>query len=180
MLDNELIVLLSAVLVTGLATYEGLEDVEVIQFNQPTQQGVTTKRALYFSKITDRRYGWPERSDVFNEDDDTFNHTESQFYESDFQIKALALQNPAETTSLTASDLCNIASAILQSDESRKVFKDSGVGVLRITDVTNPYFFNDADNFEASPSFDITLTYKRVKTTQVAKVSEVQPGLYPI
>lgn len=179
MLDNELIILLIEIITAGLATYD-LEDVVVKQSNQPTQQGANTGRTVYLSKLNDKRYGFLKREDVWNDLTESFDHTETQVYESVFQINAFAFQNPADTASLTASDLCNIVAAILQSDATLKTFFENDVGILRITDVRNPYFHNDADNFQASPSFDFTLTYKRVKTTQESKISDVRYGLYPI
>ena len=52
----------------------------------------------------------------------------------------------------------------MQSDKTRDILNESGVGILRITDVRNPYFQDDRDNFEASPNFDITFVYENIRT----------------
>ncbi len=57
----------------------------------------------------------------------------------------------------------NECAAIIQSDSARKTLLMQGVGILRVTDVRNPYFTDDKDNFEASPSFDFVLTHRQTR-----------------
>lgn len=163
MLDNELIKELIAVLKTGL-TANGLGNVSVKQSSQPTNQGADSGPTIYLEKIGDKRYGFLRRSDrwVFDADPPYFEHKEEQTYETSFQISALSIQDPQNVTQKTASDIVNIAAAVLQSDTARDTLQSKGIQMLRVQDVRNPYFVDDKGRFEAVPSFDFTLIHEQV------------------
>lgn len=178
MMDNELIRLFLPIIQVGLID-AGYVDVIVKQNNQPTQQGINTTPTVYFSKVTDHRYGWPRRSDKWNANLNRIDHTESQIYETTFQIQALVLQDPANP-SYTASDLVNEVAHIMQSDKTIAILKSAGVGIYRITDIRNPYFVDDRDQFEASPNFDFTLTHQQIRVSTTPKVDDIKSDIYPI
>lgn len=102
--------------------------------------------------------------------------TQSQQYESTFQLNCLSTQNPAIITQPTASDLLNFAAAILQSQTTISYLQTQNVGILKITKVRNLFFKNDKDRFQASPSFDFALTHKQdiVTSVPVITTTEVQ------
>jgi len=162
-LDNLLIKEVIAGLKAGL-TASGLSTVAVKQSYQPTNQGANSGPSIYLYKIGDKRYGFLKRKSEWIQTPSPgfMQHTESQWYETTFQISALSIQNPADITQKTASDICNIAAAILQGDSCREFLQSKGIGMLRVTEVRNPYFVDDKDRFEASPSFDFTLTHEQV------------------
>lgn len=170
MTDNELIALFLPIINTGLAA-NGFTDVVVLQSNQPTQQGIPTGPAVYFTKISNRRYGFLGTYDKWDSDNGTMVHTEVQPFESTYQVSALVLQNPKTPTQYTASDLVNEVAAILQSEKTVMTLASSNVGVLRISDIGNPYFVDDQDQFEANPSFDFTLTYRNVRVSTTAPIT---------
>ena len=97
-------------------------------------------------------------------------HSEQQYFETTFTVSALVLQNPKDLTIPTASDLVNDVASIMQSDSTLSILNQSGIGILRISTVSNPYFFDDRDNFESSPSFDFTLVYSNTRTNSDPKV----------
>jgi len=171
--DNDLIRLFLPIITAGL-TAAGYAGVIVKQSNQPTQQGVPTAPTVFFSKVGDHRYGFLQRSDEWDEDEELMVHTEVQAYETTFQISALALQDPADTSLYTASDLVNEVAAIMQSDATRETLKAGGVYILRVQDVTNPYFVDDGDNFEAMPSFDFILSHKQTRVSAVPVVESTE------
>lgn len=158
--DNDLIKAFKPI-ISGLLEANGITNCPVIAANQPTRQGVELNKAIYFTKISDKRYGFVKRSDQLDLPNNKFLHTELQPYETTFQINALSIQSPSDVNALTASDLVNLVSSIMQSDYARDELKKSGIGIIRITDVRNPYFVDDKDRYEASPSFDFTLLYNR-------------------
>ena len=162
--DNSLIQLFLPIIKAGL-TADGFTTTVVKQSNQPTQQGIPTAPTVYFFKAYNYRYGFLGRKDIWNTMTSQFDHVEGQYFESTFQVSALVLQDPTDLTIPTASDLVNEVASIMQSDSTRAILKTSGVGILRVTDITNPYFVDDHDNFEASPSFDFTLTYFNTRVT---------------
>jgi hypothetical protein len=66
-LDNALIALILSTLNAGLQAI-GQTGIQVEQSAQPTQQGaeVPTQPTVYFQKISDAIYGYPERQDISN------------------------------------------------------------------------------------------------------------------
>ena len=164
MLDNDLIRLFLPIISNGLAAY-GYEGVVTKQSNQPTQQGVNVGPTVYFYKVGDHRYGWLRRASQWDPIAGTMTHTEMQMYETKFSLSALVTANPKITNTFTASDLVNSCAAILQSDMTLEIFAAANVGILRIEEISNPYFTDDRDQFEAAPAFDFTLTHRQTRVT---------------
>ncbi len=168
--DNTLIQLFLPIINTGLIA-DGFTNVSVKQSNQPTMQGINTNPTVYFYKTGNKRYGYLGRYDRWNSMTSTMVHTEHQYYECTFNVAALVLQNPLDITIPTASDLVNEVACIMQSDNTRYILNQSDVGILRIQNIVNPYFFDDRDNFEASPSFEFTLLYENIRTSTTPIIS---------
>jgi hypothetical protein len=180
--------------------------VPVLQAYQPTMQGVNTAPALYIHKIGDQRVGFPRKrskwvttySQLETESDQgiatesgigvdadgtqqsSMVHTETQRYVTTFQISALATQDPSTPMQLTASDLVNFAAAVVQSDAFIQAIEAQGVGVLKVFDVRNPYFQDDRGQFEASPSFDMTLCHNMVIVSTVPILVSETLKIYPV
>lgn len=163
--DNALIQIFLPILQSGLIA-AGFATAIVKQSNQPTQQGANTVPTCYFFKVADKRYGYLGRYDKWDVISSQMVHTENQYFESTWQVGALVLQNPKDLTIPTASDLVNEAAWIMQSDATRQTLNTNGIGILRISDIVNPYFRDDRDNFEAFPSFDFTLVYEQQRIIQ--------------
>ena len=168
MTDNQIIQLFLPIIQQGLIT-DGFNNVVVKQANQPTMQGINKGPTVYFFKVTSKRYGFLGRHDKWV--DGGFQHTESQYMESTWQISALVTQYPITPNQYTASDLVQEVAAIMQSDNARAILNNSGVGILRVTDISNPYFVDDRDQFEASPSFDFVLTYQDFRQSTSPKIT---------
>ena len=179
MLDNELIALFRPIITAGLVSY-GFADVDVIQFNQPTQQGTPLKNTIYFQKLFDHRYGFMGVHEIYDELNTRVIRTQIQNYETTFQIQALAIQDPANTSAPTASDLVNIVSDVLQLQSTIETLQASHVGILRITDVVNPYFIDDKDRFEATPSFSFTLTHTHTNISYQPFIDSVAIKIYKV
>lgn len=164
MLDNQLIQVFLPVINAQLTAY-GYTGVTVIAANQPTQQGIPTGPTVYFYKLNDHRLGFLRRFDTWDSLLNVMTHTEEQQYETTFQVNALVIQSPTTPNQYTASDLVNDVCFIMQSDSTREILYNNQISILRVTDVTNGYFVDDKDNFEANPSFDFTLSYTRTKVS---------------
>ena len=111
---------------------------------------------------------------IVDEDSGYMQHTETQIYDSHFQINTLSIQNPADADPITAADLANTVAAILQSEICLSTLLDSDVQIYRITEVRNPYSQNDKQRFEANPSFDLILNHKQAIVTTTPVVSEFE------
>jgi len=176
--DNSIIQLFLGVIRTGLDA-DGFTNVIIQQSNQPTQQGVPSPATVFFYKVATKRYGFLGRNDDYNNVDDNFTHHEKQYYESTFRIQTLVRQNPA-LIGYTASDLADEVASVLQSDKALATFKADGVGILRITEIINPYFTDDKDNFEAAPLFDFTLLYLNDRLSTTPIVDSLEYDIYHV
>lgn len=176
--DNTLIQLFLPIIKNGLVA-DGFTNVVVQQSNQPTQQGIPTAPTVYFYKTATKRYGFLGRYDKWNVNTGRMDHRESQYYETTFRIQTLVLQSP-KAPSYTAADLADEVASLLQSDNARATMNAQGVGILRITDISNGYFKDDRDNFEAIPAFDFTLLYLNDRFSTTPIVDTYQYGIYPV
>lgn len=160
MTDNDLIKLFFPLIKTAMTTYG--YPVTMRQSYQPTQQGAETGASLYFYKVGDKRIGHPKRQSEWDIASAKFVDTDVQRMETTFQVTALVRQIPATTTTQpTASDYINIAAMYMQSREFINMIQADGVAITKIGDIRNPYFKDDKNQFEASPSFDFTLIHNR-------------------
>lgn len=178
MQDNKLIAALIATIRTG-AVSVGLPDgIAVKQANQPTQQGAESGAAIYLTKVIGNRCGWPGHVEYFDAQAMKMRRRTTQVYQTTFQINALARQNPADVNSLTASDILDRVATLLNGPIGMALLRKTGIGVLRVTDVRNPYFKDDMGRFESSPSFDIVLTHKTetVSDIDAVAVTEINIG----
>lgn len=179
MRDNELIALIIKT-ITDQEAVAGISGTPIKQAFQPTNQGPDTKKAGYMFKVGDYRRGTPQKSDVWDVIAGKMIHTETQVYETTFQISALSTQNPADTVQYTASDIVNLIAYILQSASTVEILQAAGVGVLRVGDVRNPYFTDDRERFEAEPSFDFVLTHKQIVASENKVLSSNELEIYPV
>lgn len=169
--DNALIQLFLPIIKAQLIV-DGFTNVLVQQWAQPTQQGIPRLPTIFFQKLFNHRYGWGDAENIWNPVTSQMDLYENQWHETHFQFFALVPQNLLQPISYTAGDLANEVASILQSQATRVTLMNSNVGILRISEITNPYFQDDRDQFEASPTFDFILTSLETRITIVPTVSE--------
>ena len=186
MTDNELIGVLALQMENALALrtdwrYKGQPYI-VEQANQPTQQGMPYGPMATFTKLYDRKYGWSMGGDfTYDESNDLFIDQENQIIETTFQIEAFVIQDPEDLSIPTASDVVLYLSQYLAHRSIVKsVLENTGAGIVRVTDVRNPYFEDDRHRNEASPNFDITMSYTRTLALTVPAVHKVVPKILPV
>lgn len=160
MTDNQLAELFRAHLLYGLSRH-GHPNTLVVESNQPTTQGRTDTATLYYFALPERRYGWQHRSRTYDEQESQITTKEGQWIESAYQLFAMVPQRPRDLSTVTPKDLLNLAALICNSEPFLSGMRAGGAGVQRITEIRNPFFVNDRKQFEASPSFDITISHKR-------------------
>lgn len=172
MTETEFYTLLFYVLEAGLERY-GFIGVDARQANQPRVVGTPVGPSVLVSNISTRRYGFLRREDTWD-GDSAMIHKETQTMEVVLQCGALvpAPPPPATLPTYTAGDLTGICAQILQSDLGRETLKIGGVGIERITDIRQPTFVDDKNQFEASPSFDFTVTFDRVYLSTSPRITK--------
>ena len=175
--DKQLAALFMAQLLPAMQATSGLAGVKLARNFQSRQQGANSSPTVYFFKVGDHRHGSPAKKDAYDAQAGTFTHSEIQQYETTYQFSAWVPQDPKDVTGLTESDILNTVSSIMQSDAIISAFNAAGVGILRVTDVRNPYIVDDHDQFEAVPSFDVILTHKRTSVSTIPAVATYESKL---
>ncbi len=173
MMDNELIALLITIVQDGM-TEDGYLNIPVIQMFQPTQQGVNLEPTIFLGKRKDYWYGWKQILKVYDLLDEVFIITERQRVETTFAFRALAIQNPQDTSLPTASDLLNEVGDVLRSQRTIEYLATLDLGILRTTEVSNEYDLDDRDQFEAAPTFTTTLVHSRTRIIRVPVVESTE------
>jgi hypothetical protein len=173
MLDNALFsLIISTIQIQEVIA--GIPNVPIKQAFQPTNVGANSAPTAYLYKIGDHRFGWPQKLDVWDEGIETMVHTETQNYETTFQMSFLATQDPSTPDKYTASDYLNSIAYILQSDTSIDTFTTQGVGVKRIENIRNIYFMNDKSRMQAAPSFDFVMAHQQIITSSAPIVNTTE------
>lgn len=187
MTDNELMTLVIATLTAGInADYASLKPVTIKQAYQPRTTGAPSGASLLLSMGAQRRFGSIRHHNEWIEPvgptPGYSKRTETQVWLANFQCNAQILQpaQPAPIFPFTASDLATAASWILQGIDGRALLRAGGCGIDRITDIRNPSFKNEQNQFQSSPSFDFVLNFEETKTFVSPILSSMVAGIHGI
>lgn len=145
-------------------------EMPIVQRSQPTQQGQPNQSTVYFQKMFDTYYGWPETKTL--QDTPTLGaitEVTTQYVETTFQVSVLSILTPTmdARNQATASDISNQIAMRLRSRKSIRLFGEKEIGMLRFTKVSNDYFEDDRHRNEAWPVFELVLTYKKLVSSTV-------------
>lgn len=187
MTDNELIALAISTLEPLVQDKFG-SNVVMLQKDQPTQQGVPSEPTVYIEKLFDKRYGFtredldlsgggvipppPPGADIPAD--------YVQVIETTFQFSAFVLQDPSDLSIPTASDLVNYVAQLLSVRAILQTLREGGAMVMRSMQVRNPYYTDDRERFEASPSFDVVFQHERDISLTVPSITGVGVEIYPV
>ena len=179
MLEHDLWRVIITTLRAGLDA-QAYPGVAIKQSFQPIKQGADTQDTVYLYKITSRRVGFQGRSEEYNATNDNFDVTENYWIEGTYQLTALIERNINNSSSITSYDMADLCSGIMQSRSVRQQLLDSGIGILRITDVRNPFSIDDRDQFDQDASFDFILTYNQTIITTIDKATAIDCDIQQI
>jgi len=179
MYDNQLIQLFLPIVSEGLVS-QGFTNVTIAAAAQNFQEGVNSGPTVFFKKISDKRWGWPEIKYWWDDTAQLEKGKISQVMETTFRMQALYRQDPNNVDSITASDVLNLVAIILQSDSTVQQLALQGVGVLRIMDLPAPYFVDDLDRFESAPYFDFILTHTNYLDVVSSPITDISEGIYRV
>jgi hypothetical protein len=180
--EAEIYALVIAAIKAGIAIFSPAVQAQVLQAYQPRVVGAPTGPAILLSNAVTKRYGFLHRHSywAFADTPPVMVHVERQAMQTRLQVNALVPATPPTSDGVaatlpvySANDLLQFAAAALQSDAGVTQLRNGGLGVERITDSRQPYFKDDMDQFEASPSFDVTFDWSwTIKTTTPIIVEE--------
>lgn len=178
--QNGLIKLLLARINQALAEQPSWGTFEVSQKFQPTQQGVPMSQGVFVQPMFDYNYGWPGQEKTYDHVKGSFDSTEPQAMESTFQISALVVQHPEDTTGPTAADVVKFLSRALSSRVTIKAFLKSGVSILKVGEIRNDPFLDDRDRSEYHPYFNITFTHNTAYNSAIPKIDRIEGKEYMV
>lgn len=162
MTDSELLSFVGQMITTALLNgVSVLGAVDVVQKDSPTQQGTNSAPTAYFERVFDIGRGMPIVKNEYSPDTGLMTETTVRLTETTIQISALSWQDPTNPVVVTAADIVQYINTYFQAPSVRAVFLKNGLNMLKVTDVRNPWFENDRNQFEAMPNFDFVLTHQR-------------------
>lgn len=172
--EIQLLTTIRAELVRELPLH-GYTSVMVARSYQPDNEGRETGPIVYVNALSSNRYGWQSRNERINPDTLEIVRDEFQWMRSSFQFTALSpLEDPS------SGDVAAVCAMLFNSRAVIDSLMAQGVGVERITDVRQPYIKNDRNQFEMTPSFDVTFTHQRKIAQASNKIEGVAVEIHPI
>lgn len=178
MTENELSIILRRELLAGLARY-GAPDIPVEQGYQPTTQG-RDEQVIYYWSIGDTPEGGQYRKVKPGTGGEPMVTAETQIIVSQYQIGALVPVDVNNVNQKTAKDLTVLAHMVVKSQPFIQAMIKAGAGVRKPSDVRNPMFVNDQDQYEANPSFDCTFTHKQVIIQATDSTERVELNIHRV
>lgn len=167
---------LIAVLRIGLDD-QNLNDVTIHQAYQPIKQGPDSARSIYLHKIISKRIGHQGRKYVFNSGNDNFDVQEKSWRGATIQLMSSVSQDITDENSLTAYDIADTCSMILQSMTAIKELQTYGLSTEIIRDINQTFPLDDRDEFSLDPTFDFILLYEQTLSSTVPKVDTFEADI---
>ena len=158
MTEFELFRLMRLELLAGLAE-QGVtaEHVDVAQAYQPGTEGLSQNTVYFFSTSTPA-LGWQGRKYRVDLDRNEYVRGETQAHALNLQVFVLWDDGRLNRA---ASDILTMVRQIVASSRFTGALARARVFMDRPTDIRNPFFYNDRNQAQASPSFDFALTFAR-------------------
>jgi hypothetical protein len=178
MTDNQLFALVRTVILTGLAARD-LNGWKVARKFQPKQQGANSTPTVYLFKLNDKNIGSPRTAYKWNADLQRMDADDARTYETTFQASIL-MDETDDADALTPGDVAIEVAAIMQSDEALAALRAAEVGIIRVTDIRNPYDVNDRTQYAADPSFDFVLTHKRRRVYVAPHATSIEGNIHRV
>ena len=142
-------------LVRDALSYYSITDWQVLQLKQPVKL-TEIKPAIYITLTTRTRRGWQYRNYPF--EDNVLKHKESFWQEVNVQISALKRRSTNDTTeTINSIDILEYIKTYILNIDAIKDLRKSGYTIYQPSEIQNPDFFDDSDNFEFMPFFSVTL-----------------------
>ncbi len=173
--DKQVLVILIGIIRAALNN-QGITDIDILRGFQTRQQGVPERGVIYIHKISTQRYGHPEEVNAYNSGNDNIDQS-SRFWKTPAWQFSIRKQESTDVDAMTAGDLADIVSDIMQLPSTRDALLLSGIGLERVLQIRNMYEVNEKDRNEHIPNFDVTLSYNRVYESTVIAVDDIEHNI---
>lgn len=160
MINNEIAALFRAQMLAMLAE-QGHPEVDVTASFQTDNQGRLSGPVLYFVELSDDPYGGQGYKTTHNALTGETIDTSMQRMRISYQVQGFAPVNKTDLTVLRAGDIVKMALMLLKSPPFIRALKDNGMGIEKIATTKPNFVVNDRAQYEAGPTFEFTMSYRR-------------------
>ncbi len=128
---------------------------QVLQLKQP-EKLTTIKPTIYVTCTNKNRRGWQQRLYSLDEEKN-LKIREGFIQEIDVQISALRRRELADiTATLNSADVLEYIKTYMLNLNALQGLRNMGYTIYQPSNIQNPDFFDDSDNFEFMPFFNVT------------------------
>lgn len=143
---------------------------QVLQLKQPIKLTDITP-TIYVTCTNKRRRGWQYRDYKIIETQ--FKNTQYFKQEIDVQISALRRRELDDTVdTLNSADILEQLKTYMLNPYSLQDLKKKGYMIYQPSEIQSPDFFNDSDNFEFMPFFNVTFIVNQSLSSLQAVIDE--------
>lgn len=160
MVNNEMAAFFRAQMLAMLAE-QGHPEVDVTSSFQPDNQGRISGPVLYFAESLDAPYGAQKTGTSHDIGTGQTIDTSMQRWRISYLVQGFAPANKTDLTVLRAADVAKLALMLLKSPVFLKALKANNMGIETIGSTKPNFVVNDRAQYEAGPSFEFTMSYRR-------------------
>lgn len=159
MVNNEIAAFFRSQMLAMLAE-QGHPEVDVTSSFQPDNQGRISGPVLYFAETLDTPHG-AQKTGTSTDNQGQAIDTSMQRWRISYQVQGFAPVDKTDLTVLRAADVIKIALMLLKSPVFLKALKANGMGLEKIPSTKPNFVVNDRAQYEAGPTFEFTMSYRR-------------------
>lgn len=179
MTNNEIAAFFRTQMLAMLAEQDHAE-IDVTSSFQTDNQGRLDGPVLYFVEIGDVPHGAQKSTTTHNVGTGETIDTSMQRMRISYQVQGFAPANKTDLTQLRAADVVKLALMLLKSPRFIKALKVNGMGIETIASTKPNFVVNDKAQFEAGPSFDFTMSYRRSIIQQSAIITTADIAIHRV
>lgn len=153
----------------SLATL-GIQGWQVLQLKQPVKL-TDIEPTIYVTCTNKNRRGWQQR--IYPITNQELKIREGFVQEIDVQISALKRRELTDTVdTLNSADILEYIKTYMLNPYSLQDLRALGYTIYQPSNIQSPDFFDDSDNFEFMPFFNVTFILKQTLTSPQASIDD--------
>ena len=179
--ENDLWAILLPLVRAAVANMEGETPRVVRAFTPDVQHNEGTPRVA-LHRVASRRYGAQGTEQDWRVDaagNGRMIETSVWRKEDTYRIYAYAERAP-EDDGYTAKDLLEAVAAFFQGRQGLEALRAEGIGILRVTDITETPFLNDQERHEFGHHIDCILTYRQERERAIPVATTIERKVYRV
>lgn len=145
--------------INGALSALDIQGWQVLQLKQPVKL-TTIKPTIYVTCTNKNRRGWQQR--IYPKTEQELRIRDSFYQEVDVQISALKRRELTDTVdTLNSADVLEYIKTYMLNIYALQDLRALGYTIYQPSNIQSPDFFDDSDNFEFMPFFNVTFILKQ-------------------